>query len=96
MKTYTPIKEGKVREVYDLGDCMIIEATDRISAFDVILGSVIPDRRIIIISDYSPFALIIPTFFVDFFHSPEDYYQKPKNITITRIIKLRDTQDKKM
>ena len=41
MKTYTPIKEGKVREVYDLGDCMMIEATDRISAFDVILGSVI-------------------------------------------------------
>ena len=44
MKTYTPIKEGKVREVYDLGDCMMIEATDRISAFDVILGSVIPDK----------------------------------------------------
>ena len=46
------------------------------------------EGRIIIISDYSPFALIIPTFFVDFFHSPEDYYQKPKNITITRIIRL--------
>ena len=44
MKTYTPIKEGKVREVYDLGDCMMSEATDRISAFDVILGSVIPDK----------------------------------------------------
>ena len=44
MKTYTPIKEGKVREVYDLGECMMIEATDRISAFDVILGSVIPDK----------------------------------------------------
>lgn len=44
MKTYMPIKEGKVREVYDLGDCMMIEATDRISAFDVILGSVIPDK----------------------------------------------------
>ena len=44
MKTYTPIKEGKVREVYDLGDCMMIEATDRISAFDVILGSVKPDK----------------------------------------------------
>jgi len=44
MKTYMPIKEGKVREVYDLGDCMMIEATDRISAFDVILGSEIPDK----------------------------------------------------
>ena len=44
METYTPIKEGKVRSVYDLGDCMIIVATDRISAFDVILGSEIPDK----------------------------------------------------
>ena len=44
MKIYTPIKEGKVREVYDLGNCMMIEVTDRISAFDVILGSVIPDK----------------------------------------------------
>lgn len=32
-----PIKEGKVREVYDNGDSLIIVATDRISAFDVIL-----------------------------------------------------------
>ena len=44
METYTPIKEGKVRSVYDTGDCMIIVATDRISAFDVILGSEIPDK----------------------------------------------------
>ncbi len=32
-----PIKEGKVREVYDNGDSLIMVATDRISAFDVIL-----------------------------------------------------------
>lgn len=32
-----PIKEGKVREVYDAGDALIMVATDRISAFDVIL-----------------------------------------------------------
>ena len=32
-----PIKEGKVREVYDNGDSIIMVATDRISAFDVIL-----------------------------------------------------------
>lgn len=34
---YTPIKEGKVREIYDAGDSLIMVATDRISAFDVIL-----------------------------------------------------------
>ena len=32
-----PIKEGKVREIYDNGDSLIIVATDRISCFDVIL-----------------------------------------------------------
>ena len=37
MKEYAPIKEGKVREIYDVGDALIMVATDRISAFDVIL-----------------------------------------------------------
>ena len=37
MKEFTPIKEGKVREIYDNGDSLIMVATDRISAFDVIL-----------------------------------------------------------
>lgn len=34
-----PIKEGKVREIYDNGDTLIMVATDRISCFDVILGN---------------------------------------------------------
>jgi phosphoribosylaminoimidazole-succinocarboxamide synthase len=37
MKEYSPIKEGKVREIYDIGDALVMVATDRISAFDVIL-----------------------------------------------------------
>ena len=36
-QVFQPVKEGKVREVYDNGDSMIIVATDRISCFDVIL-----------------------------------------------------------
>lgn len=44
METYKPAMEGKVRSVYDLGDYMIIVATDRISAFDVILDSTVPDK----------------------------------------------------
>ena len=34
-----PIKEGKVREIYDNGDSLIMVATDRISCFDVILNN---------------------------------------------------------
>ena len=37
MQTYSPVKEGKVREIYDIGENLIMVATDRISAFDVIL-----------------------------------------------------------
>ena len=37
MTAFKPIKEGKVREIYDNGDSLIMVATDRISAFDVIL-----------------------------------------------------------
>ena len=37
MQEYRPVKEGKVREIYDVGENLIMVATDRISAFDVIL-----------------------------------------------------------
>jgi phosphoribosylaminoimidazole-succinocarboxamide synthase len=43
-----PIKEGKVREVYDNGDSIIMVATDRISAFDVILKNKIVDKGAIL------------------------------------------------
>ncbi len=39
-----PPRRGKVRDVYDLGDRLLIVATDRISAFDVVLSPGIPDK----------------------------------------------------
>jgi phosphoribosylaminoimidazole-succinocarboxamide synthase len=39
-----PPRVGKVREVYDLGDELLIVATDRISAFDVVMANGIPDK----------------------------------------------------
>jgi len=41
---FTLASRGKVRDIYDLGDTLLIVATDRISAFDVILASGIPDK----------------------------------------------------
>ena len=38
------LARGKVRDIYDLGDKLLIVATDRISAFDVILPNGIPDK----------------------------------------------------
>lgn len=42
--TAYPKRSGKVREVYDLGDKLVLVATDRVSAFDYILPSPIPGK----------------------------------------------------
>ena len=39
-----PDRQGKVRDIYDFGDQLLIVASDRISAFDYVLGSGIPDK----------------------------------------------------
>ncbi len=39
-----PHRQGKVRDIFDLGDRLLLVATDRISAFDFVLGSGIPDK----------------------------------------------------
>ena len=48
MKEYTPVKEGKVRELYDADDSLIMVATDRISAFDHILQNDIVDKGVVL------------------------------------------------
>jgi len=37
-------RQGKVRDIYDLGDSLLLVATDRISAFDVVMAEPIPDK----------------------------------------------------
>lgn len=44
MQEFKPVKEGKVREIFDIGDAMIIVTTDRISAFDHILRNRVPGK----------------------------------------------------
>ncbi|MEJ2673114.1 MAG: phosphoribosylaminoimidazolesuccinocarboxamide synthase [Deltaproteobacteria bacterium] len=39
-----PRHQGKVRDIYDLGDALLLVATDRISAFDVVMHEPIPDK----------------------------------------------------
>src|ERR1700688_4907571 len=39
-----PLVRGKVRDVYEAGDFLIIVATDRLSAFDYVLPTPIPDK----------------------------------------------------
>jgi len=51
LKTDLPLPlfgRGKVRDTYDLGDLLLIVATDRISAFDIILPNGIPDKGLVL------------------------------------------------
>ena len=54
MKEFSPIKEGKVREIYDVGENLILVATDRISCFDVILNNKV-DRKGTVLTQMSKF-----------------------------------------
>ena len=44
MPELTFVKRGKVRDIYDLGDSLLMVASDRLSAFDVVLPNPIPDK----------------------------------------------------
>ena len=39
-----PKRSGKVRDIYDMGETLLIVATDRISAYDVVMPNGIPDK----------------------------------------------------
>lgn len=46
------------------------------------------EGKVVIVVDNSPLALVLPTFFIDFFHTPDDYYEKNTNITFIRLLRL--------
>src|SRR5882724_11711248 len=46
--SFPKVASGKVREMYDLGDALLMVATDRLSAFDVVLPDGIPGKGIIL------------------------------------------------
>ena len=50
-----PIKEGKVREIYDNGDSLIMVATDRISCFDVILNNQVTKKGTVLTQMSKPY-----------------------------------------
>lgn len=50
LTAYPLFRRGKVRDVYDLGDRLLMVATDRISAFDVVMTEGIPDKGALLTS----------------------------------------------
>ena len=64
--------------------------------FPTILMTERPDKasmallegKIVLLVDNSPYALILPSFFIDFFHTADDYFQKSFNASFIRVIRL--------
>lgn len=54
IQEFKPVKEGKVREIYDIGDSLVMVATDRISCFDVVLGNKV-DKKGAVLTQMSRF-----------------------------------------
>ena len=46
------------------------------------------EGKVVIFVDHSPYALILPSFFIDFFHTVDDYYQKGIHVSFIRIIRF--------
>ena len=83
MQEYKPVKEGKVREIYDIGDALIMVATDRISAFDVILKNQVTKKGTVLTQmskfwfDYPKDIMPNHMISVDVKDMPE-YFQQPQ------------------
>lgn len=91
-----PIKEGKVREIYDNGDTLIMVATDRISCFDVILNNQVTKKGTVLTQiskfwfDFTQDILPNHLVSVDVKDMPE-YFQQPQydgNSTMCRKLEM--------
>lgn len=80
------IDSGYIREKLIKRDSVfpVINITERPDT----VSQALLEGKVAIIVDNSPYVIIIPTFFIDFLHTPDDYYQKPINTTFIRIIRL--------
>ena len=86
----------KIDGIIDSGMLKSYLEDDKNFLFPTVLMSERPDRvsqallegKVCIVVDNSPYVLITPSFFVDFLHTPDDYYQKAINVSFIRIIRL--------
>ena len=90
------LKETKINIDGIIDSSYIKKYLDTNKLFPTIIQTERPDKasiallegKCIILVENSPYALILPSFFLDFFHTPDDYYQKNINTTFIRLIRL--------
>ena len=90
------LKKIYIDSIIDSGYIRELIEKDQKSLFPKVISTERPDLactsllngKIVILVENSPFVLIIPAVLTDFFHSPEDYYQKPFNVSFSRILRM--------
>lgn len=90
------LKKINIDGIIDSGYIREFLTQNSLSAFPEFRSTERPDvataelleGKILIMVENTPQVLITPGLFIDFFHTSEDYYQKPINITFTRILRI--------
>lgn len=95
-KILDKLKNIDIDAVIDTGYIRELLEKDQKSVFPKVISTERPDfactsllnGKIVILVENSPFVIILPAVLTDFFHSPEDNYQKPFNVSFTRILRV--------
>lgn len=90
------LAEIDVDGILDSGNIREFLIAKQNSTFPKVISTERPDLvchallngKIVILVENTPYALIIPALFIDFFHNPEDYYQNPANVNLTRCLRI--------
>ncbi len=97
LTSFPLFRRGKVRDVYDLGDRLLMVATDRISAFDVVMSETIPDKGALLtqISAYwfETLANVVPNHVISYdMHSVDGLTDDERAQLQGRSVVVRKTQ----
>ncbi len=90
------LKKIDIDAIIDSGYIRDLLEKKQKSVFPKVISTERPDQvctsllngKIAIIVENTPFVLILPAVLTDFIHSPEDYYQKPLNMSFSRIVRV--------
>lgn len=94
-KIIDDLKKIDIDAIIDTGYIRELIEKEQKSLFPKVISTERPDMactsllngKIVILVENSPFVIILPAVLTDFFHSPEDNYQKPLNVSFTRILR---------
>jgi len=94
-KILDELKKIDIDAVIDSGYIRELLEKEQKSVFPKVISTERPDfactsllnGKIVILVENSPFVIILPAVLTDFFHSPEDNYQKPLNVSFSRILR---------